>query len=128
MLFFHMRALIIHSNGHEIKNSEIYINNLKFYSFYTFTSGLIILKKSLNNLNYEFRSNLNLTASLYYCYQSTAVAQQKISFNLLNVNKYPPRINIQVFFILLFKVIKRTGVCTYWSMLISFHLLINKQN
>ena len=57
--------------------------------------GSIILKKVLNNDIQQY-NHINITALLYYCNEPMVVAKQKIIFTILNVNKYAPRLNIQV--------------------------------
>ena len=68
---------------------------LKYNQEETSSDGSIILKKSLQNIM-KYQSSINITASLYYCFQPTALAQQRIIFNILNLNQFAPRLNIQV--------------------------------
>ncbi len=55
------------------------------------SNGIILLKNSLLNYNKAHPGTpLNLTASLYYCCQSSRLSTQLITFKVLDVNKYAP--------------------------------------
>jgi len=60
--------------------------------------GSIVLKKSLDyqRLLSTGCSYLNLTALLFYCNSPNLLNKQVVTVNVLNVNKYAPRINLPV--------------------------------
>jgi len=55
------------------------------------SNGIILLRRSLLNYNQAYPNRpLNLTASLYYCCQSSKLSTQLIAFKVLDVNKHAP--------------------------------------
>lgn len=75
------------------QNSYFSLRNSQFSQ-----NGDIILKKNLNLKNLKIKNGnsfINFTAYLSYCHSTTILHKQLININILNVNKYAPRLALK---------------------------------